>query len=327
LLLSLAELAVERGDDTTEHLDLDTLDLAEKFVGLYWRQVLPWVPPAHAGGAPGRLHQVRGGDTAILRSVQDAQQRFGGSLPKLRSDRRAWLRLLASVGRTIAVMPLWRLQTVGHQQLDFLYPNTGQGNRIRLRGEAIYCLRRFQDLVGDLARSAWVRFIRELPRNRPLLGGSLDLSEFLFGSDRSVLAPFRALLWEFQGGRCFYCENPIRTATPAVDHFIPWSRYPLDLGHNLVLADERCNTWKSDMLASPEHLARWRERNAQSSVDEAFATAGLPHGADVVERVAFWAYSQAEKSGAQVWIAGRDEFAPLDPGWRTAPFPWAAPSP
>ena len=33
LLLSLAELAVERGDDTTEHLDLDTLDLAEKFVG------------------------------------------------------------------------------------------------------------------------------------------------------------------------------------------------------------------------------------------------------------------------------------------------------
>ena len=32
LLLALADLAVERGDDTTESLPLDTLDLAEKFV-------------------------------------------------------------------------------------------------------------------------------------------------------------------------------------------------------------------------------------------------------------------------------------------------------
>jgi hypothetical protein len=42
LLVALGELAVERGDDITEHLDLDTVDLAEKFVQLYWRQVLPW---------------------------------------------------------------------------------------------------------------------------------------------------------------------------------------------------------------------------------------------------------------------------------------------
>jgi hypothetical protein len=95
--------------------------------------------------------------------------------------------------------------------------------------------------VGDLVRSAWVRFVRELRRNRPLLGDSADLSEFVFGSDRSVLAPFRDLLWDVQSGRCFYCERPIRAAAPAVDHFIPWSRYPMDLGQNLVLADERCN--------------------------------------------------------------------------------------
>lgn len=35
LLLSLADLAVERGDDTTESLSLDTRDLAERFVSLY----------------------------------------------------------------------------------------------------------------------------------------------------------------------------------------------------------------------------------------------------------------------------------------------------
>jgi len=45
LLHSLADLSIERGDDTTEVLHLDTLDLAERFVALYWRQVMPWVSP------------------------------------------------------------------------------------------------------------------------------------------------------------------------------------------------------------------------------------------------------------------------------------------
>jgi hypothetical protein len=52
LLLSLADLAVERGDDTTEELCLDTLDLAEKFVDLYWRQVLPWNPEGEGPTQP-----------------------------------------------------------------------------------------------------------------------------------------------------------------------------------------------------------------------------------------------------------------------------------
>jgi 5-methylcytosine-specific restriction endonuclease McrA len=81
-----------------------------------------------------------------------------------------------------------------------------------------------------------------------------------------VLLPFRDLLWDVQAGRCFYCEKPIRAAAPAVDHFIPWSRYPMDLGQNLVLADERCNGWKSDRLAGHEHLAHWRERNARADL-------------------------------------------------------------
>ena len=67
------------------------------------------------------------------------------------------------VARTIEVMPLWKLQTVGHDKLDFLYPNVGKGSRLRLHGEAVYCLRRFRDLIGDMAETAWVRFVRRLP--------------------------------------------------------------------------------------------------------------------------------------------------------------------
>lgn len=322
LLLSLAELAVERGDDSTEQLELDTRDLAEKFVSLYWRQVLPWVPAAE--GEPQRLHQVTGGRTAILRDLQQAHERFSGSLASLRRDAPTWRALLGRVARTIEVMPLWRLQTVGRPQLDFLYPSVGRGKRIQLRGDAVYCLRRFHDLIGDLVRSAWVRFIRELPRNRPLLGSSGDLSEFLFGSDRSALAPFRKPLLELQAGRCFYCDRPIGDATPAVDHFIPWSRYPMDLGENLVVADEKCNSWKADMLAATSHLQRWRARNLDAGVGKTFEARGLPHDGAVVERVAFWAYSLAEKTRAQLWLKGRDELVPLDASWQARSFAWTA---
>ncbi len=252
LLLSLADLAVERGDDTTESLSLDTRDLAEKFVGLYWRQVLPWMNVGSE--TAGRLHQVTGSAAAVLNRVGAEHERFHGSLTRLRRDRAAWDRLLRDVARTIEAMPLWKLQTIGRDKLDFLYPNLGKGSRLRLHGEAVYCLRRFRDLIGDMAETAWVRFVQRLPRNQGLLGGGPDLRDFLFGSDRTALGAARNLLLEVDGNRCFYCTGAIR-GEPVVDHFVPWARYPLDLGDNFVLADSRCNGEKADRLAAFEHLA------------------------------------------------------------------------
>jgi 5-methylcytosine-specific restriction endonuclease McrA len=46
-----------------------------------------------------------------------------------------------------------------------------------------------------------------------------------------------------------------------VDHFIAWARYPVDLGHNFVLADSRCNSKKRDRLPAYEHLCEWVDRN------------------------------------------------------------------
>jgi hypothetical protein len=43
LLLALAGLSIEQGDDCGEALDLRTDAIAEKFVLYYWRQVVPWL--------------------------------------------------------------------------------------------------------------------------------------------------------------------------------------------------------------------------------------------------------------------------------------------
>jgi hypothetical protein len=314
MLLSLADLAVERGDDTTESLLLDTRDLAEKFVGLYWRQILPWVGPGSK--AAGRLHQATGPAAAIPNRIAAAHDRFQGSFVRLRRDKAAWDRLLTSVARIIEVMPLWRLQTVGRDRLAFLYPNVGKGNRLRLHGEAVYCLRRFRDLIGDMAESAWVRFVRHLPRNRALLGDGADLAEFLFGSDRTTLGAVRDLLLEVEGKRCFYCGGAIR-GEPAVDHFVPWARYPLDLGHNFVLADTRCNGEKAARLAAFRHLERWCARNTGPDWTSALEDGMLRHDLPRTNRVAEWAYAQAEAGHATVWQRGREGLVPLDPRWRT----------
>jgi hypothetical protein len=313
LLLALADLAVERGDDSTEELWLDTLDLAEKFVDLYWRQVLPWMPPD--GGAGGRLHQNTGNEAAILRRLASAHGRSQGHLSRLRANKREWDALLREVGRTIAVMPLWKLQTVGGRKLDFLYPNVGRGHRLRLRGDAIFCFRRFRGLIGDMAEGAWVRFVRRLPRNRALLGDAQDLQEFLFGADRTALAKVRALLRDHDDNRCFYCGGRIR-AEAAVDHFIPWARYRLDLGHNYVLADTRCNGDKRERLAAVDHLARWHARNIEGSWSGVLAENAIPGNPDLTRRIAAWAYGQADKDGSTVWSRGPDGMVALDSRWR-----------
>ncbi len=118
-----------------------------------------------------------------------------------------------------------------------------------------------------MTESAWVRFVSRLPRNRALIGEGADLRDFLFGTDRTALGRARALLLELDGNRCFYCASPIR-GEPVVDHFVPWSRYQLDLGHNYVLADPRGNGDKADRLAAFDHLRRWVERNARPHLSE-----------------------------------------------------------
>ena len=157
--------------------------------------------------------------------------------------------------------------------------------------------------------------MRRLPRNQGLLGSGPDLHQFLFGSDRTTLGAARDLLLEVEGSRCFYCGDAIR-GEPAVDHFVPWARYPLDLGHNFVLADARCNGDKADRLAAFEHLERWCARNARPEWTAALEGRMLAHDIRRTGRVAAWAYGQADLVGATVWERGREGMVGLDPRWR-----------
>jgi HNH endonuclease len=312
LLMSLADYAVEFGDDSGDGLQLTTREIAESFIEYYWRQAIPFVH-GNNDNPVGVLKQGTGEQPVIISQIVGLHAKFNGSLAAARKNERVWRSLLSRVSGTIAQMPLWKLQVVGRTVIPFLYDQHGSGNVINLKPGVVFCFRRFYDLIRNLVQAAWIRHVRMLNTN--LLGES-DLAEFLFGTERSVLPGLRTVLKDVQSNFCFYCDKALREGGD-IDHFVPWSRYPLDLGHNFVLAHAACNRSKRDFLAAPCHLESWHKRNQLhgAALGQEFDSRGILHNLEATEKIAVWAYSQAQSAGANLWLKNTD-LMPIDPSWR-----------
>lgn len=307
LLLSLAELSVEKdaAPDGTLRIELD--ELAERFITLYWRQVAPF--------GKGLLAQNTGQQASIIGKIA-ALKATAPTLAVAQNNPR-WPRLIKEVGRLLDQMPLWKLQLVGAERVDFLYEERLVNRGIVLRPGVAACFRAQFGVVQALVQTAWLAFVQRLPLNRPILGSMTDLADFLFGCERGGLRTIAAGLLDLQKGACFYCGSAIRHGG-AVDHFIPWSRYPLDLGHNFVLAHSACNQDKRDMLAADGHLERWVQRNDKETkaLNQLFDAARFPFDADASLSVAEWAYDNAERARALVWVRCKGQTARLAGKWK-----------
>jgi hypothetical protein len=119
---------------------------------------------------------------------------------------------------------------------------------------------------------------------------------------------------DLQRGRCFYCTRPVGEAAAHVDHFVAWARYPIDLGHNFVLADGRCNGKKGDRLPAVDHLAK-PNNGYGDQLRNALAEYGVVAELAASNRVAQWAYGQTEAADGLTWLRA-DEMVRLDSRWR-----------
>lgn len=312
LLIALADISVESGDDSGAALPISSGQIAEKFIDYYWRQAIPF--PA-AAGSTGVLKQNSGKQAAVVRLLVDMRAVVPSGRPLKLCDRHSWESIRKEVAGIVEKMPLWKLQTVAGTQDDFLYENLQKGSDIELRPGVAFCFRRFYGLITDLVRGAWMGRVRVY--NGRLLDDVSDLHEFLFGGERMSLGPVRHILTELQHGKCFYCAGPMQKAGH-VDHFIAWSRYPVDLGHNFVLAHASCNASKADHLAAVEHLGRWTERNHSfgAQLQSEFDSLEVPSDVTTSARVAEWAYSQ-NSGNVQTWL-DKQSFVPLPADWEHA---------
>ncbi len=316
LLIALADLAIESEVDDGRELEIPIEKIAEKFVAYYWRQAAPWSPAGRAKDAV-VLRQNAGKQAEVLTRVFEVRERVSAYEVEVRRNSREWRSLIAKVKHVVAVMPLWKLQTLKGRKLEFLYENRERGTAIVLKPGVAFNLRQFHPLVTGLARSAWAQFVRQLGANHDVLGQAVDLEEFLFGTPRADLSDYRTILGPLQKDQCFYCDARLR-GRGAVDHFVPWRRYPVDLAHNFVLADDGCNSRKSDLLADVPFLERWLRRNedAKDELTASFIARHLPFDFDVSRQVTRWAYAQVEHTGGQVW-APETTYKSLGGEWRS----------
>lgn len=313
LLIALTRWAMENPDHD-ETIPLDVAALAPHFLELYWPHTRPFgVAALPATDWDGVLVQDRGGQTPkVLKLIKEAQQTGHDSIKDLPIISRE--RLLGAVKNSIQAIPLWKLQMVDGEAFPFLYHRGSSDQWICFLPGIVACLANFALLVEHVVRAAWLRFV--LRCNPLLLGAACQVEEFLFPSGRGSLAAWRPVLEEVQGNRCFYCANAI-SSTAAIDHFLPWSRYPRDLGHNFVLVHADCNQQKRDHLASCEHLANWCRRNDEHRelLAQRFDASGLPHDWPTLRRVAGSLYHIAANTKAVVWHAG-NQLVPLTSEWR-----------
>lgn len=298
LLISLADLAIELGKDDDSELELSNRQIAERFIELYWQQSSPY--KTSKANDSGVLFQNHGTQAAIIKAIQAFRDENSFNSPNAAKHSKEYKKLVTAVASTVAKQPINYLQNVGGGALPFLYERSTSA--ITLKKGVAYCLRRFQPLIQQLARSRWTDYIKKNAKNISILGEKDDLNSFLFETSRKTLALVCKELKVLYGCKCFYCNKA--TTELEVDHFIPFSLYPRDLMHNFVLACPSCNRSKSDSLAARIHLDRWLEaiKHNSDAINQIGEAVGISANLDTSLSITHWSYGAASSDQAASWI-------------------------
>ena len=140
-----------------------------------------------------------------------------------------------------------------------LYGFDHREDRIWLHLYAYQFLMTYKLEIEQMNYFAWAKFLDRINRERP----HTQLIEKLESStpQRKNLSVYRDILRnEFESNNCFYCGSKLGPGMH-VDHVLPWSFVKSDHLWNFVLACQKCNSKKSDLLPSKQKLAEVTARN------------------------------------------------------------------
>ena len=312
VLLALIDLCVEAGEPPTS---VTTQQLAQRVIELYWPQV-------RAFGEVD-LRQSTNKRTEIVSLIANCSARHGDNVSAamaLRNDAFGFAELVREVEWTLIEWPLPRVQKAGNYVDPFIYVinwdervkrsaflrgnlrRPGFDNNIRFVSGAAQTLIQLASVLVPLLRSEWTSKVSDLNNL-----AEAKLASHLFLHDRTRLQPLHGPLRDLQGGRCFYCENPLTAGNAShVDHFIPWSRYADDGLDNLLLAHSSCNLAKSHYLADLDFATRWRDRSLArgAHLDELASVVGWSRNLVRTFGVAASVY-QRVPPGVRLWAGGK----------------------
>jgi len=296
LLITLANLAIELGDDQEQELIISSEKIANRFSELYW----PLIKEYSSGRDVGILYQNNGTQAKMISILLDIQSQTGIDNFSDVLTHPIWKRKLNSIITTIWDNPVFYLQEDKNQ---FIYRYSNK-EILTLTKEAHLCLRKFNGYIIQYAKNGWMTHLKTNAKNKEILNTDSDLESFLFGTSRKTLIQLRPLLIDYQNGKCFYCSKNISANTKAdVDHFIPWKKYSRNLAENLVLSCASCNRSKSDMLAAKVHLEKWLIEAVNNPLrNNKIYELGFISDLECNKRIATWAYRNAAIESSNGWV-------------------------
>lgn len=307
-LHAIADICIEKSVYENAKLKITHDEIVDKLITLYWQHSKPFFADNAGQLQGGILLQNSGKQAKIISDIILLQNKGAKNLSQAKKTE-FWSKVHSNTMRTFKEGPLWRLQILSKREACYLFPHVKGRNFIELNTGIADCFRQFHDLVVQFARQGWIEKVSKIQENQTVIGKAGELSDFLFSSSRNSLKSASTLFKDLQNNLCFYCSKTLRE-NAEVDHFIPFTKYNNDLGHNFVLAHKSCNNNKSSYLAAPEHRDKWIEQNLVSH--ESLITQELDAyfvcDAKRSERVADWAYNIADKNQNKFWLAAKDIF-------------------
>lgn len=278
LLLGLVDWVTTHSGESK----VPTHELADAVLNIYFRQVNPFVSKK----LETNLRQGKQKKILIIEEVA----RLRKDHPKCNrlqqiqdTEPKAYLAARNRVEQVLVAQPIPRLQRIGGKEIPFLYSCSWEPKQslrplkdagldfIELSPGVRDRLVVMGPLLRPVIESIWVADVASWSK---IETEEVKLRVHLFGAERTTFPPeVRKGLQKLHSNKCFYCSLEVHAGF-AVDHFIPWSRYPNDAIENLVMSCSSCNSKKSDHLASPEFLAKWLVRLEEPTLTEIALKAG-----------------------------------------------------
>ena len=302
LLMAMTNLSIESATSDNSECGISYEELAEQFVQLYWTQTLPF---SHQDDDSVLKQSSTAGQAKVITSILKLQQETKTTSIRVARtcSTKNWQSTIKEVAQTIKNNPAKYLQSAEDKvSREFLYTYDSTSNVITLKPGIAYCFTRFSKIINKLCQQYWTEFVRKNRHNQPYFSDDVDLQKFLFHQSRQNLKVLESILINTQQGQCFYCHKNLKNNIE-VDHFIPWSKYPIDTTHNFVLTDHNCNNSKRDYLAEELFYEKWLERNQRHghTIEQQAKTIGFITNQQRSETISQWAYQIAVEHDDLVW--------------------------
>lgn len=221
-----------------------TRELAESVLNIYFRQVSPYV----SDNEEKTLKQGKQKKILIVEVVAGLRNDHPkcNRLEQIRQKSNgAYLKARDQVEQVLVAQPIPRLQRVGGKEIPFLYscpwePKQSLGalrnsglDFIELKPGVRERLVVMGPLLRPVIEAVWVADVASWSK---IETEEEKLRVHLFGAARTTFPPdVRKGLRKLHSNKCFYCSVELPEGC-AVDHFIPWSRFPNDAIENLVMS-------------------------------------------------------------------------------------------